>query len=145
MQTSPRQHRITTWRALVPRFLIRDAAEFQRRHERYACVAIGTMTLIEVGATFEGVLLEISTGGCSFRPASLYLLDRIGTEVLIETEHVSARGVIRATRTSSYGIQFQEVVAQETVDHMVTLHGGAAADSFLARPGHEGASELRGG
>lgn len=138
MQFSPSKHRIPTWRSFIPRFLVRNAADFQRRHERYACVAMGTMEVIEVGASFDGVLLEISAGGCSFRPASLYLLDRIGEEVVIETEHFKARGVIRATRTSSYGIQFHDMVAQDIVDHMVAVHGGPAAESFLARHNPDG-------
>lgn len=133
MPQADSKHLVPSWRAFVPRFLVRNHAAFQRRHERYTCVMLASMEVVESGAKFDGVILEISSGGCSFRPASLYLLDRGETDIIIETEHFKVRGVIRATRPHSYGVQFLETLDADTLSLMVELHGGAAAESFLAR------------
>ena len=44
------------------------------------------MKVIEIGAEFDGALLELSQGGCTFRQASMFALDRLNELVLIHTE-----------------------------------------------------------
>lgn len=113
-------------RTLIPRVLRRNSSDFQRRYERYACSIPGTMTVLENGARFEGLILEISAGGCSFRPASLYLLNRIGTEVVIDSGEPLAHGIIRATRPHSYGIEFPNDMSPEAMAALIARYYGQA-------------------
>ena len=116
----------------LPRLFGRRQKGFQRRHERYTCEIPGTMTVLETGAKFDGLILEISAGGCSFRPASLYLLNRVGSEVSIGTEHFSVTGLIRATRPHSYGIEFSDELTNENMAQLMMLYGSAKTDPPLA-------------
>lgn len=121
-------------RSLVPPFLRKKTTNFSRQHERKDCVLLGTMTIEEVGAQFDGVVLDMSLGGCSFRPATLYLLDRPNVHVTVQTEYFKMHGIIRATRPHSYGIQFSGMLEPEVVTEIMNKHGGSIQDSFLARP-----------
>ena len=119
--------------SFIPRFLRRKKAGFYRQHERYNCVVIGTMNVVDIGATFEGAMTEISFGGCAFRPASMFMLDRIGEVVSVHTEYFTAQGRIRAVRPNNYGIQFFEHLDPELVSHINAEHGGNIAESYLAK------------
>ncbi len=88
---------------------------FSRRHSRFDCVLISSMKVIEIGAEFDGAIVELSLGGCTFRQASMFALDRIGQSVLIHNEFFETEGRIRAVRPEGYGVQFFNEV--EEVDH----------------------------
>lgn len=127
MQLLPKQGDTGGFRLRLPRFLSRRKQGFQRRHERYTCSIFGTMQMVETGAKFDGLILEISAGGCSFRTASMYLLNRVGAQVTIGTELFQAAGVIRATRPHSYGIEFPEGLSDEVIGQLMALYGSAPA------------------
>jgi hypothetical protein len=74
------------------------------------------MTVEEIDASFDGAILELSAGGCSFRPASMFLLNREGEYVVIHTPAMAVRGIIRSARPSSYGVQFMEEVSLDDID-----------------------------
>jgi hypothetical protein len=120
-------------KAMMPRFLRRQNTNFSRRHVRHDCVVVGTMKVVEIGAEFDGVMVEISAGGCAFRPASMFMLDRSGEVVAIRTEYFEAEGRIRAVRPGNYGIQFFEDIDQEIVERVIAEHSGKIGESFLAR------------
>lgn len=132
MQLLPNRPEKTGFRFRLPRFLSRRQAGFQRRHERYTCAIPGTMTINETGAKFDGLILEISAGGCSFRPASLYLLNRVGSEVSIGSETFRVEGIIRATRPHSYGIEFMNEVSAQTMDQLMALYGGVDSPRMVS-------------
>jgi hypothetical protein len=111
----------------------RDKKGFSRRHSRYECVVIGTMRVIEIGAEFDGALVEVSRGGCTFRQASLYVLDRMGETVVIHTEFFDVEGRIRSVRPEGYGIQFFSEVDDAALDRIVAEYGFNIASSFLAK------------
>jgi hypothetical protein len=107
---------------------------FSRRHERFPCVMLGEMQVVDIDARFDGVIVELSQGGCAFRPASLYLLDRMDEVVTIRAPDFEAPGRIRAVRPDSYGVQFFQDLDAALVARLVAAYGGRIADSFLARP-----------
>lgn len=121
-----------SFRSILPSFLGGKKKGFSRRHERYPCVLLGAMRVVDIGAEFDGVILEISQGGCSFRPASMYLLDRTNETVRIRAADFEAAGLIRAARPDSYGVQFFQDIGEDIVRKVVAEHGGRIADSFLA-------------
>ena len=122
----------TVMKSILPRFLLRKKQAFHRRHERQSCVLIGAMEISENGAKYEGAVLEISAGGCSFRPARLFLLDGFGLVVILETDSFRMEGKIRAVRPASYGIQFYKELSDACLDQIIAEHGGRIEDSFLA-------------
>jgi hypothetical protein len=116
-----------------PKLLKSKKQTFSRRHNRHECVVIGTMKLIEIGAEFDGALLEISRGGCTFRQASMFVLDRVSETVLIHTEFFEIEGRIRAVRPEGYGVQFFGEVEDDVINRIITDYGFHVADSFLAK------------
>ena len=132
MSQSPNNLSRFSLRTFLP-FFLRKNTGFTRRHERQDCVLIGTMRVVDIGAEFDGMLVELSLGGCAFRTASMYLLDRLGELVSIRTEYFELEGRIRAVRPGSYGIQFFGEIDPRILDRVVAEHGGKIADSFLAK------------
>jgi PilZ domain len=117
----------------LPRSLKLKKKGFSRRHNRFDCVVIGTMKVIDIGAEFDGALLELSRGGCTFRQASMFVLDRLNESVLIHTEYFEAEGRIRAVRADGYGVQFFNEVDEAIIDRVVAEYGFKVSDSFLAK------------
>jgi hypothetical protein len=106
---------------------------FSRRHSRHDCVVIGTMKVIDIGAEFDGALTELSCGGCTFRQASMFVLDRLNETVRIHTEFFEAEGRIRAVRADGYGIQFFSEIDEAVVNQIVAQYGFKVSESFLAK------------
>lgn len=117
----------------IPKRFKRKKQTFSRRHSRYDCVLIGTMKVIEVGAEFDGALTEVSCGGCTFRQASMFVLDRVNEVVRIHTEYFDIEGKIRAVRPDGYGIQFFGEIEESVVERIAAEYGFKIADSFLAK------------
>jgi hypothetical protein len=120
-------------RLSLPKLRRHQKPTFSRRHSRRACVLIGTMKVVEIGAEFDGALLEVSQGGCTFRQASMFVLDRVNEVVLIHTEFFEIEGRIRAVRPEGYGVQFFGEIQEGVVDRIVEEYGFNVADSFLAK------------
>jgi len=120
-------------RLALPKMLKPKQKAFSRRHSRYDCVVIGTMKVIDIGAEFDGALLELSCGGCTFRQASMFVLDRLNESVLIHTEFFEAEGRIRAVRADGYGVQFFDGVDEAVISRIVEQYGFKVSESFLAK------------
>jgi hypothetical protein len=120
-------------RLALPKILKPKQKVFSRRHSRHDCVVIGTMKVIDIGAEFDGALLELSCGGCTFRQASMFVLDRLNESVLIHTEFFEAEGRIRAVRADGYGVQFFNGVDEAVINRIVEQYGFKVSESFLAK------------
>jgi hypothetical protein len=124
---------ITPTTPALPQSAKLNKKTFSRRHSRHDCVVIGTMKVIDIGAEFDGALTEVSQGGCTFRQASMFVLDRLGETVLVHTEFFEAEGRIRAVREDGYGVEFFNEVDEGVVDRIVQEYGFKVSDSFLAK------------
>jgi len=120
-------------RLALPASLMPKKKSFSRRHSRHDCVVIGTMKVIDIGAEFDGALVELSCGGCTFRQASMFVLDRLNESVRIHTEFFEIEGRIRAVRADGYGIQFFGEVGEAVVNRIVEQYGFKVSESFLAK------------
>ena len=120
-------------RVVLPKVLTIQKKGFARRHDRFDCVVIGTMKVIDIGAEFDGAVLELSRGGCTFRQASMFVLSRLNETVLIHTEFFETEGRIRAARADGYGVQFFNEIDQSVVDRIVKEYGFNVSESFLAK------------
>jgi hypothetical protein len=122
------------FRLALPKVLkLKKKKAFSRRHSRHDCVVIGVMKVIDIGAEFDGALTEISCGGCTFRQASMFVLDRLGESVLIHTKFFETEGRIRAVRPEGYGVQFFGEVDADVIDRIVQEYGFKVSESFLAK------------
>lgn len=130
MKTSFRKFALAV-RSRIPVLGRANTSQFSRRYERHECVVVGAMGLVKVGAEYPGVILELSCGGCSFRPASHFLLDRAGEAVTIRCDYFEIDGIIKATRPESYGIMFLGELTPDIVERVKHEHGGPIAKSFL--------------
>jgi hypothetical protein len=117
----------------IPQSLKLKKKGFSRRHNRFDCVLISSMKVIDIGAEFDGAILELSRGGCTFRQASMFVLDRLNESVLINNEFFEAEGRIRAVRADGYGVQFFNEVDETVIDRIVQEYGFKVSDSFLAK------------
>jgi hypothetical protein len=117
----------------IPKTLRSKKPDFSRRHKRHDCVVVGTMKVIEIGAEFDGAILEVSCGGCTFRQASMFILNRLGETVLVRCEFFEAEGRIRAVRPEGYGVQFFNEVEESVIDRIVAEFGFHFSESFLAK------------
>ena len=117
----------------LPQSLKPAKKTFSRRHSRHDCVVIGTMRVIDIGAEFDGALTELSRGGCTFRQASMFVLDRLNETVRIHTEFFEVEGRIRAVRADGYGIQFFSEIDEAVVNQIVAQYGFKVSESFLAK------------
>jgi hypothetical protein len=133
MSNAARRSAIALPRFSLPKLRKKKDPAFSRRHSRHACVLVSTMKVIEIGAEFDGALLEVSLGGCTFRQASMFLLDRVNEVVLVHTEFFDMEGRIRAVRPEGYGIQFFSQIEESVVDRIVEEYGFNVAESFLAK------------
>ena len=133
MKNAATENSISPARLALPKMLKPKQKAFSRRHSRYDCVVIGTMKVIDIGAEFDGALLELSCGGCTFRQASMFVLDRLNESVLIHTEFFEAEGRIRAVRADGYGVQFFDGVDEAVISRIVEQYGFKVSDSFLAK------------
>lgn len=132
MSSSPQPATPQTQHGFLARFLRRKAG-FSRHHERFDCALLGVMEVTGSGASFEGAVLELSAGGCSFRPASMFLLDRQGETVMVRTDYFTREGKIRAVRASSYGIQFASALGEPCLNRILAENFGMSLDVILDR------------
>jgi hypothetical protein len=133
MKTTNNDNKRSSSIGLVIPKVLEPKKSFSRRHSRHDCVVIGIMKVIDIGAEFDGALIEISQGGCTFRQASMFVLDRLGESVLIHTEFFGAEGRIRAVRAEGYGVQFFTEVDEFVIDLIVKEYGFKVSESFLAK------------
>ena len=77
---------------------------------------------MDSGVVLQGALLELSIGGCSFRPASMFLLERSGEGVEIICDHFTVEAIIRSTRPEAYGVQFKRELDVTLVDRIIQTY-----------------------
>jgi PilZ domain len=133
MKNATTENSSNSARLTLPKSLGIKKKGFSRRHSRHDCVVIGVMKVIDIGAEFDGALLELSCGGCTFRQASMFVLDRLNESVLIHTEFFEAEGRIRAVRPEGYGVQFFNEVDEAVINRIVEEYGFKVSESFLAK------------
>ena len=92
-----------------------------RRHVRYDCASVGTLSIANRSIILEGIVTEISKSGIKFRPTKTYLLERTGVQVSIEFAGIRTVGKIAASRPDGYGVALFEEIANETIEEIVRI------------------------
>jgi hypothetical protein len=116
-------HRKTKHFPFLPSFLRKSRTNIHRRFARHVCALKAEVEIIEAGFVLDGLILEISQGGCAFRPASLFLLERDETEVMVRCPQFQSQGLIRNLRDHRYGIEFDTLLDEETLNIIGNVQG----------------------
>lgn len=90
----------------------------QRREEREATFTIASMAMPDRGFELDGVIMDASRNGLTFRPASNYFEFRTGEHIQVVLEEGVKTGVIRSTRPDGYGIQLFDALSEEDLQRI---------------------------
>jgi hypothetical protein len=107
----------------LPIPFLRKKQTFVRRHARYECCIVGELDVVERHFDIDGVILEVSAGGVLFRPASTFILNRLGERVRARFEGVEMEGVIMNVRPVGYGVKFDELIPDAAIERLVADFG----------------------
>lgn len=104
-----------------------------RKVERYRC-QIDAAMISERLARIEGRIKDMSIGGCLFRPASFYLVDRSTEEISIEMGEVKVMGKIVRTLPIGYAVQFESLLDDDLFAEVLKL---SAVEASTFNKSHE--------
>jgi len=110
----------------LPRFLRRKQV-FARNAARFDCKIDGELVLTESDATYQGRLINLSTGGAMFRPRLAYLLDHRGKPARLQICGVAVDAQIVATTPAGFGLRFEQPLDQATLLDIIGTQPALAA------------------
>ncbi|MDX3909181.1 MAG: PilZ domain-containing protein [Sphingobium sp.] len=105
---------------------------FSRSAARYACKLEGSLMVIDRMASFEGRVIDLSSGGAMFRPRLAYLMDRRDVPICLTVGPVEVFGRIMSTSPQGFGLRFDEPIEEEELSQMLALEA-PAMPKFAAR------------
>jgi hypothetical protein len=79
-------------------------------HERHDVHLEAGLILLPREIVVQGLILNVSEGGCLFRPLQNYLLNRTGDRVALAVRGHKLEGRIMNTIPRGYGIAFAQLV-----------------------------------
>lgn len=91
-----------------------------RKIERFRC-QIDAALISERLARIEGRIKDMSIGGCLFRPASFYLVDRSSEDIRIEMGEVTLVGKVVRTLPIGYAVQFETLLDDDLFSEVLKL------------------------
>jgi hypothetical protein len=107
--------------------MLRKQPAWVRRHERFPCCVLAAIEIVGKDVSIDGLVTELSQGGLLFRPASSYLFDRTGADVIVRFEEDEFVGRIVNVKSAGYGVRFNDDVEIERVRALLDQFGFAAA------------------
>jgi hypothetical protein len=114
----PRAGLAALWRSALGR-----APAWVRRHQRHPCCVIAVMTIRQKDLALEGLVTEVSRGGLLFRPASRFIFDRVGADVVISFADDELAGAIVNVKATGYGIALDQTIEEERVQAILGRFG----------------------
>lgn len=115
---------------ILPFRLFRRKQAFSRSATRHACQIDCELLLTDSMVSYDGRLIDISTGGAMFRPRLAYLMSRHDVPVALRVGSVSIPGEIVATNQAGFGIRFDALVDDATLQ--LVLHQSRPAEGMAA-------------
>jgi hypothetical protein len=80
------------------------------QHERFEVNLPAGLVLLPRDVVVEGMILNVSEGGCLFRPYQTHLLNRTGDRAAIMVRGHRLEGRIMNTIPKGYGVAFERLV-----------------------------------
>ncbi len=103
--------------------LLARTPSWVRRHKRHPCCIIAFLTIRQKDLVLDGLVTEISRGGLLFRPASRFIFDRTGADVLISFADEALSGQIVNVKPAGYGVALDETLDEERVRSILGRFG----------------------
>ncbi|MEO0397860.1 MAG: hypothetical protein AAF224_00370 [Pseudomonadota bacterium] len=102
--------------------LSKDVAKnsHKRKDARTTLTVIAELAFPDRGFSLDGVILEASRGGLTFRPASHYIEEKAGEQIQVRVEETAKKGIIRSTRVNGYGIQLFDPFSEAELESFRT-------------------------
>ena len=94
--------------------------EQQRRFKRFSCHIEAYFQLSGGDYAVDGVLLDISQQGALFRPRSMFIMRLRNEYIELKFESVSIEGYIVNTTPAGYGVKFNTLLDEESIEIMVS-------------------------
>jgi hypothetical protein len=91
--------------------------------QRPRCCIVGVMVLVDRSVPIDGLVTELDADSCLFRPATTYILDRTGAEVILRFGDREIRATIASVSARGYAAAFQMPLSVEFVADMVRAYG----------------------
>lgn len=79
-------------------------------HRRYDVRLEGALVLLPRDIEVEGMILNVSEGGCLFRPFQTFLMNRTGDMVMVSCAGQKFEGRVMNTIERGYGVAFKDLV-----------------------------------
>jgi hypothetical protein len=92
---------------------------------RPACFVVAVMVLVDKGVPVDGLVTGLDIGEATFRPASVYILDRTGGEVVLRFAGREVRGVITGVSPRGYDVVFNMPLPTDFVADLIRDFGAA--------------------
>jgi hypothetical protein len=109
--------------SLFAKLFSRGGVKSMIRNRRQKCCVVGVLVLIDRSIPVDGLVMEIDEAGVQFRPASQYILDRTGVEVMLRCADVEIRGTISATSPMGYDVIFAKPLSASSVSAIMNEFG----------------------
>ena len=100
---------------------------FSRSAVRYDCAIECELALTDSMASYEGRLINISSGGAMFRPRLAYLMDRRDVPVALRLGGENIPGLIVTTNQAGFGIRFDKPIDEGALRSFLASYGVMAA------------------
>lgn len=91
-------------------FLPKRRGQETAQHQRFTINLRGQLVLMPREIEVEGMILNVSEGGCLFRPFQSHLINRTGDMIMVGVNGRRLPGRIMNTIPVGYGIAFPELV-----------------------------------
>jgi hypothetical protein len=91
-------------------FSWRKAGKGKPIHQRLDVRLEASLILLPREISVNGLILNVSEGGCLFRPFLSHLISRTGDKVLVEVGGGRIFGHVMNTNERGYGVAFEELV-----------------------------------
>ncbi len=89
---------------------------YERKSARHACQIDAQMTIIDRGSSFDGRIVDLSSGGAMFRPPLAHIMYRKDVAVCLIVGDEPMMGQIVSTTPAGFGIRFDAPLDDEDME-----------------------------
>ncbi len=101
---------------------------------RARCCVVGVMVLVDKSIPMDGLVTDLDVSGATFRPASIYILDRGRADVILRFADREIRGQISSVSSLGYDVAFASPLSASAVEDIVAAFGVDRWDGSLPDP-----------
>lgn len=101
---------------------------------RARCCVVGVMVLVDKSIPMDGLVTDLDGSGATFRPASIYILDRGRADVILRFADREIRGRISSVSPLGYDVAFASPLSASAVEDIIAAFGVDRWDGSLPAP-----------